>query len=104
MTIPMFQRDGMRHPSMNLGQAAAVCLYELVRSGSGPSQDIDIDVATAADLERLTGLVMEMLDASANPAHPETYVRELVRRMHLNREDATAWMGMLRKVLWKLRR
>ena len=104
MTIPMFQREGMRHPSMNLGQAAAVCLYELVRSESGPSQDMDIDVATAADLERLTGLMMEMLDASGNPAHPETYVRELVRRMHLNREDATAWMGILRKVLWRLRR
>ena len=104
MTIPMFQRDGMRHPSMNLGQAAAVCLYELVRSGSGPSQDIDIDVATAADLERLTGLMMETLDASGNPAYPETYVRELVRRMHLNREDTTALMGILRKALWKLRR
>jgi TrmH family RNA methyltransferase len=104
MTIPMFQRDDMRHPSMNLGQAAAVCLYELVRSGSGPSQDIDVDLAAAADLERLTGLMTEMLDVSGYPAHPETYVRELVRRMHLNREDAAAWMGMLRQVLWKLRR
>jgi tRNA/rRNA methyltransferase len=103
MTIPMFQREDMRHPSMNLGQAAAVCLYELVRSGSGPSQDIEIDLATAADLERLTGLMVELLDVSEHPAHPETYLRELVRRMHLNREDATTWMGILRKVLWKLR-
>jgi tRNA/rRNA methyltransferase len=112
MSIPMFQRDGIRYPSMNLGQAAAVCLYELVRSGSGsglgsgsgPSQDIDINLATAADLERLTGLMTELLDVSGYPAHPETYVPELVRRMHLNPEDATAWMGMLRQVLWKLRR
>lgn len=104
MTIPMFQRDGMRHPSMNLGQAAAVCLYELVRSGSGLGQNTEIDPATAADLERLTGLMVELQDASAHPAHPETYLRELVRRMRLNREDATAWMGILRKVLWKLRR
>jgi tRNA/rRNA methyltransferase len=111
MTIPMFQRDGMRYPSMNLGQAAAVCLYELVRSGAGSgsgvelgsSQDIDINPATAADLERLTGLMTELLDVSEHPARPETYVRELVRRMRLNREDATAWMGILRKALWKLR-
>ena len=32
LTIPMEQHEEMRHPSMNLGQAVAVCLYELVRS------------------------------------------------------------------------
>ena len=32
MTIPMHQTDGLRHASMNLGQAAAVCLYELIRA------------------------------------------------------------------------
>src|SRR5580692_8309022 len=31
MTIPMHQTPGLRHASMNLGQAAAVCLYELIR-------------------------------------------------------------------------
>ena len=31
MTIPMHQSPGIRHASMNLGQAAAVCLYELIR-------------------------------------------------------------------------
>src|SRR5580704_4619912 len=31
MTIPMHSTPGLRHASMNLGQAAAVCLYELVR-------------------------------------------------------------------------
>ena len=31
MTIPMHPTPGLRHASMNLGQAAAVCLYELVR-------------------------------------------------------------------------
>lgn len=32
VTIPMAPHAGVRHASMNLGQAAAVCLYELVRS------------------------------------------------------------------------
>src|SRR6185437_6222250 len=31
LTIPMHQIDGQKHVSMNLGQAVAVCLYELVR-------------------------------------------------------------------------
>src|ERR1700742_904193 len=31
LTIPMHSTPGLRHASMNLGQAAAVCLYELVR-------------------------------------------------------------------------
>jgi TrmH family RNA methyltransferase len=106
MTIPMYQTEGVRHASMNLGQAAAVCLYELVRNTSAPSQDIDF--ATAADLERLTKLLAEILDESGyprrlNPADDEP-LRRLVRRMHLNPADATTWMGMLRQVLWKLGR
>ena len=31
LTIPMEEQEEIRHPSMNLGQAVAVCLYELVR-------------------------------------------------------------------------
>src|ERR1700742_3541201 len=39
MTIPMHVTPGLRHASMNLGQAAAVCLYELVRQpDTNPSQ------------------------------------------------------------------
>ena len=30
LTVPMFEHADARHPSMNLGQAVAVCLYELV--------------------------------------------------------------------------
>ena len=39
LTIPMQQVAGARHLSLNLGQAVAVCLYELVRGpAAGPSQ------------------------------------------------------------------
>ena len=37
LTIPMQQQEDARHPSMNLGQAAAVCLYELVRQQNEPA-------------------------------------------------------------------
>ncbi len=36
LTVPMAEKAGVRRPSMNLGQAAAVCLYELVRSEALP--------------------------------------------------------------------
>ncbi len=35
LTIPMEEHEEVRHPSMNLGQAVAVCLYELVRQAGG---------------------------------------------------------------------
>ena len=38
LTIPMHEHEGVRHPSMNLGQAVAVCLYELVRRVRGAHQ------------------------------------------------------------------
>ena len=36
LTIPMHEHEGTRHASMNLGQAAAVCLWELVRTAGSP--------------------------------------------------------------------
>ena len=36
LTIPMYPHAEARHPSMNLGQAVAVCLYELARGGADP--------------------------------------------------------------------
>lgn len=107
MTIPMYERAGERHVSMNLGQAAAVCLYELVRDAevtylASPSAD-----ATAADLERLTALLMQLLVQSGyDQRHPANFdqglLRQLVRRMGLNPQDAAMWMGMLRQMLWKM--
>jgi TrmH family RNA methyltransferase len=110
LTIPMYRTPGMRHASMNLGQAAAVCLYELVRgieTEAAPPQDAS-EHATAADLERLMALLIEVMQASGyNQRHPanfdETLVRRLVRHMGLDRPHALAWTGILRQILWKLR-
>jgi tRNA/rRNA methyltransferase len=108
LTIPMQQHEGVRHPSMNLGQAVAVCLYELVRD------ELDTlpvtnqpQPATAEILERLGARLGEVLEKTeytrrhpgiCNPAE----VRRLVRRMGLNADDAQIWMGILRQVMWKL--
>jgi TrmH family RNA methyltransferase len=107
MTIPMHQTPGLRHASMNLGQAAAVCLYELIRQTDAPPLNEPQPMATAEDLERVTELLGGVLAsigyAKRRPAGAEpTEVRRMVRRLNLNQSDARRWIGVLRQLLWKL--
>ena len=95
------------HGSMNLGQAVAICLYELARETEAVPTPEKL-LAAAGDLERITRLLLESLEASGyvNPgseAAAEEKVRRLVRRLNFTAEDAELWLGMLRKILWKLR-
>ena len=94
------------HPSMNLGQAVAVCLYELVR-GWKPAKAKKAPVASSGELERITTVLMETLRASGylgrtSSASAEAKVRRLIRRMSLQDEDADLLLGMLRQILWKV--
>lgn len=96
------------HGSMNLGQAVAVCLYELVRSGrAAAAAPLPTRPAAAGDLERLTDVLFEALQISGY-VPPRTAVsargklRRLIRRMKLNSTDAVAWLGMARQIRWKL--
>jgi TrmH family RNA methyltransferase len=107
MTIPMHPSPGLRHASMNLGQAAAVCLYELIRAVDPTAQSESQPAAQAEDLERVTHLLADMLKsigyarrrpAAADPAA----VRRMVRRLQLNQSDARRWIGVLRQLLWKI--
>ncbi len=96
------------HVSMNLGQAVAVTLYELVRESKSISAPELTELATAGDIERVTVSLLEALNisgytASATVSATEEKVRRLVRRMNLNSRDAELWLGMLRQILWKLR-
>ena len=59
VTIPMETYAGVRHPSMNLGQAAAVCLYELVRERAVERLPGEPERARAGETERLRALLME---------------------------------------------
>lgn len=96
------------HPSMNLGQAVAVTLYELARdrhpvrsttSGSGSS-------AHSQNLEMLTSALLTTLGAAEylDPASAATQnkVRRLVRRLQLSTEDAETLLGMTRQIGWQL--
>ncbi|HEY6445764.1 MAG TPA: RNA methyltransferase [Acidobacteriaceae bacterium] len=91
-------------PSMNLGQAVAVTLYELVRAPSDATAEEPVvaPAATAADRERMIDLLTEALAASG-PAGDAARVRQLVQHMALTAEDAHGWMGIFRQLLWKLK-
>ena len=91
--------------SMNLGQAAAVCLYELTRRAAAPKPE-KRKPAAADDLERLTGLLTEVLKESGylHSAGAEAKIRRLVRRLDLPSHDAAVWLGMIRQIQWKLGR
>jgi len=105
MTIP----TRSEHSSMNLGQAVALCLYEVVRLGK-PRQTRNKDPkrpARAGEIERLTVMLLGILQTSGyiKPREAdatEMKVRRLIRRMLLESRDAQLWLGMLRQVTWKL--
>jgi TrmH family RNA methyltransferase len=97
------------HASMNLAQAVAVTLYELVRQGNVPGGRAEEQLAASAEVERITGLLFEVLCASGYvkpraAADTEQKVRRLVRRLNLEARDAEVWTGMLRQILWKVGR
>jgi TrmH family RNA methyltransferase len=109
LTIPMQQYESMRHPSMNLGQAVAVCLYELVRDADAPIRVGTREPARAEEIARFTAVLQEMLEASEyTRRHPsnatEEQIRRLVLRMGLTAADVPVWMGVARQILWKLGR
>ncbi len=96
------------HASMNLGQAVAVCLYEIVRNAAAPAPQTEPKVAARGeDVERIYQQLAEILTHAGyihDPAGEAMHLklRRLIHRMDLNEEDANLWMGMLRKIKWKL--
>lgn len=96
-----------QQPSLNLGQAVAVCLWELVRSETVEPPRGEPE-ACAEDVERLGSVLMELLDAShatdpENATNTRAELRRLLLRYHVTEADTHLLLGMARRVLWKLR-
>jgi len=110
------------HGSMNLGQAVAVCLYEIARAAFPTQTKIELDwgapypgkrlqrveAATAGEVEAITQRLFEALTLSGYvkpraAASTEEKIRRMVRRLGIPASDTDAWMGILRQILWKLR-
>jgi TrmH family RNA methyltransferase len=104
MRIPTVGQD----LSMNLGQAVALCLYELARDPKAALASPEkIRTAIAADLEQVTARLLQVLDRSGyvNPVtvvSTDEKVRRLIRRLEVSGPDAKVLLGMLRQILWKL--
>jgi TrmH family RNA methyltransferase len=118
-----------RQPSMNLGQAVAVCLYELARpeelnlngtltTGLLPSRQKkdarmrhggdEVEPASkSADLDRLAGLIEEAMIAAGyspramQPANRHD-LRVLLRRLAPTALDTRRMMGLFRRILHRL--
>jgi len=120
------------HRSMNLAQAVAIVVYELTRDGAaqlsskkkvgaplspgskvlkGGCSPLNQLGASDADMEtlgRINAALREALDVSGyihprSAASAEEKLRRMLLRLHLNAADANVLLGMLRKILWKLK-
>ncbi len=100
-------------PSMNLGQAVAVCLYELIRedhtevaetvlNNSARSQE----PVSGSDEEQITRMLLDVLERSGYTnrivaVSTEQKIRRWIRRLRIGRRDAPLLLGILRQILWK---
>jgi TrmH family RNA methyltransferase len=89
--------------SMNLGQAVAVCLYELIRASDGALPSVQSEPSTAEELDRLTDVLSQALTDSGytkkgSRQSTTEKVRRLVRRLRLSTQDAELLLGMVRKI------
>lgn len=98
------------HGSMNLGQAVAICLYELRRRDAEAAKRFDApQQASSGDYEQITALLIDVLARSGyvnerTSQSTELKIRRLVRRLKLPANDVETWLGIVRQVLWKVSR
>ncbi len=105
MRIPTSQQN----ISMNLGQAVAVCLYELIRDTKTAREPEKLAPASAGEIERITAMLLNALHASGyvgrrRVADIDERMRRLVKRLHLPARDTVLWLGILHQIVWKLRK
>lgn len=105
LTIPMHTYG----TSMNLGQTAAVCMYELVRECLDmPRISGEFAPATAEQLQVLDRILEEAVEESEYPGRfpgrgTPMQLREYTRRLSIPSSDVPVWIGFLRQFLWKMR-
>jgi len=110
-----------RQPSMNLGQAVAVCLYEIATRvplqtapaatalpAAGPVPAAPLEPAsTSTNLDRLAGVIEEtMLAAGYSPLGMQNANRRdfrlLLRRLAPGQSDTRRILGLFRRILYRL--
>ncbi|MGA3371566.1 MAG: RNA methyltransferase [Terracidiphilus sp.] len=104
-------------PSMNLGQAVAVCLYELATRAfpspeAPPAEGASLippatSAATSGHLDLLAGVIEETMRAAGySPKSMQAAnrhdLRLLLRRLALSTRDVRRILGLFRRILWRL--
>jgi TrmH family RNA methyltransferase len=114
-----------RQPSMNLGQAVAVCLYELAtrvcvaengardaatgRADRRPlaAAEESSPAVRSGSLDLLAGLIEQVMQAAgyspnSMQAANRLDLRVLLRRVALSEPDTRRILGLFRRILWRL--
>ncbi len=93
---------------MNLGQAVAVCAYELMRDArASAAKPKEARRLAASELDRIEERLFGLLETAGytQPKTAETTrlkLRRLLRRMNLLDADAEVLLGMLRQIAWRI--
>jgi len=95
---------------MNLGQAAAVCLYEISRGkcGAGSKRKTEEKKSGAARMETVERIGAALLPVLVQSGYTgerkkelaEEKLRRMLRRMAMSEADAEVLLGMVRKIGW----
>jgi tRNA/rRNA methyltransferase len=101
LTIPT-QPD---YPSLNVAQAAVICLYEIYMASLRNQQDAEIKRAEAEQIERLFEIMRNSLLKigfldSENPEHMLLAFRRIFGRAGLEEKDVRILTGMFRQIEW----
>lgn len=96
------------HPdyqSLNVAQAAVICLYELYVAALAPVENRGIERARAEDFERLFDIMRHSLLKigfldSENPEHMLLAFRRIFGRAGLEDKDVRILTGMFRQIEW----
>jgi len=98
------------HRSMNLAQAVAIVVYEISRTKAKLTAKARVPRAAAdmATISRINAALLEALHASGyihrrSAATAEEKLRRMLRRFEFSSGDAEVLLGMLRKILWKIK-
>jgi tRNA/rRNA methyltransferase len=101
ITIPMHPD----YPSLNVAQAAVICLYEFYVASLTPANDSTVKRADAEQVERLFDIMRNSLLKigfldSENPEHMLLAFRRIFGRAGLEEKDVRILTGMFRQIEW----
>lgn len=96
-------------PTMNLGQAVAVCCYEISRVWRHHAGNTrQPQAASSEETERLLDAIQQLVKGTRGPTAPspgyKSRLRQVLLRSRLNSKDIELALGVLRDIAWQMGR